>query len=164
LTFGAESRIMKKEKASWKAWIEAWFPAAYEHVYISYLPNKDRHGREFDVEPWETEALKIQARLFRGATSYPARGSYRAMDAEGNIRSGIMLEKTRMIVSFVSETEMTESALAEATNFLKKFGQKTNQESVAFCIDGEMYYLDLSKKTILKQKEKRHGKKKIQSN
>lgn len=75
-----------------------------------------------------------------------------------------MLEKTRMIVSFVSEAEMTESALAEATNFLKKFGHKKNQESVAFCIDGEMYYLDLCKKTILKQKEKRHGKKKIQPN
>ncbi|HCS48207.1 MAG TPA: hypothetical protein DIW61_08125 [Candidatus Aminicenantes bacterium] len=155
---------MKKEKVSWKAWIEAWFPAAYEHVYISYLPNKDRYGREFDVELWETEALKIQARLFRGATSYPARGSYRVIDAEGNIRSGIMLEKTRMIVSFASETELTASALAEATNFLQRFGQKTNQESVAFCIDGEMYYLDLSEKTILRQKEKPHGQKKIQPN
>jgi hypothetical protein len=155
---------MKKEEVSWKAWIRTWFPVAYEHVFISYLPNKDRNGREFDVEPWETEALKIQARLFRGATSYPARGSYRVVDAEGSIRSGILLEKTRMIISFVSETELTASALAEATNFLKRFGQRTNQESVAFCIDGEMCYLDLSKKTILEQKEKRHGKKKVQPN
>ena len=75
-----------------------------------------------------------------------------------------MLEKTRMIVSFVAATELTEPALAEATNFLKKFGQKTNQESVAFCIDGEMYYLDVAEKTMLKKKEKRHGKKKIQPN
>lgn len=150
MTFGAERQIMEQDKTSWKVWIKAWFPASYEHVYISYLPNKDRYGKEFDVEPWETEGLKIQARLFRGATSYPARGSYRVMDTEGNIRSGVMLEKTRMIVSFVSATEMNEPALAEATNFLKRFGQKTNQESVAFCIDGEMYYLDLSKKTFLK--------------
>ena len=150
MTFGAERQIMEQDKTSWKVWIKAWFPASYEHVYISYLPNKDRYGKEFDVEPWETEGLKIQARLFRGATSYPARGSYRVMDTEGNLRSGVMLEKTRMIVSFVSATEMNEPALAEATNFLKRFGQKTNQESVAFCIDGEMYYLDLSKKTFLK--------------
>jgi len=155
---------MEQNKTSWKVWIKAWFPASYEHVYISYLPNKDRYGKEFDVEPWETEGLKIQARLFRGATSYPARGSYRVIGAEGQIRSGIMLEKTRMIVSFVSETKLTASALAEATNYLKRFGQKTDQESVAFCIDGEMYYSDVPQKTIHERKAKRHGKKKVQPN
>ena len=164
MTFGAERQIMGQDKTSWKVWIKAWFPAAYEHIYISFLPNKDRHGREFDVEPWETEALKIQARLFRGATSYPARGSYRVIDAEGNIRSEIMLEKTRMIVSFVSATEMNEPALAQATNFLKSFGQKTDQESVAFCIDGEMYYSEIPQKTLHERKAKRHGKKKVQPN
>jgi hypothetical protein len=75
-----------------------------------------------------------------------------------------MLEKTRMIVSLVSETKLTASALAEATNFLKTFGQKTDQESVAFCIDGEMYYSDVPQKTIHERKAKRHGKKKIQPN
>lgn len=38
---------------------------AHAHVVITYLPNKDKHGKEFDVEPWETEALKLQGRLFR---------------------------------------------------------------------------------------------------
>ncbi|GAG14429.1 unnamed protein product, partial [marine sediment metagenome] len=59
-----------------------WRPGflATVSVFISFLPNSDRHGQAFDVEPWETRALKLQAKLFRGATSYPSRGAYRKSD------------------------------------------------------------------------------------
>lgn len=126
-----------------REWIKEWFQISYDHVFISYLPNKDKLGKEFDVEPWETKALKIQGRLFRGATSYPSRGSYRKIDSKGSITRRVMLEKTRMVVSFITEEEFTENALVEITNFLKKFGRQTNQESVAFVVDGEMYYIDI---------------------
>jgi len=126
-----------------REWIKEWFQINYDHVFISYLPNKDKLGKEFDVEPWETKALKIQGRLFRGATSYPSRGSYRKIDSKGSITRRVMLEKTRMVVSFVTEKEFKENALVEITNFLKDFGRQTNQESVAFVVDGEMYYIDI---------------------
>ena len=58
-------------------------PLSYAHIVIAYLPNKDKDAKEFDVEPWETAALKLQGRLFRGATSYPSRGSYRRSDQAG---------------------------------------------------------------------------------
>ncbi len=131
----------------WKEWIREWFPTInYDHVFISYLPNKDKNELEFDVEPWETKALQIQGKLFRGATSYPSRGSYRKIDSEGAISSGVMLEKTRMVVSFVTKKEFTlQASLKEVTDFLKEFGFKTNQEAVAFVVDGEMYYIDIKK-------------------
>jgi hypothetical protein len=30
-------------------------PVPYAHVIIFYLPNKDMDGKEFDVDPWDTE-------------------------------------------------------------------------------------------------------------
>jgi len=133
----------------WHEWIREWFSLKFDHVLITYIPNKDREGKEFDVEPWELDALELQGRLFHGATSYPSRGSYRSIDTKGNITAEVMVERTRMIVSFVGENDLTKKALAEISDFLKKFGAETNQESVAFVIDGEMFYIDISSKTKL---------------
>jgi hypothetical protein len=84
-------------------------PLAHAHIVITYLPNKDKNGKEFDLEPWETEALKIQGRLFRGATSYPSRGSYRQSDETGKVSDeGVMIERTRMVISFVAEKDFNE--------------------------------------------------------
>lgn len=116
-------------------------PVPYDHVLISFLPNKDRNGEEFDVEPWETEALKLQGRLFGGATSYPGRGSYRRIDERGIITEGlILLEKTRPVESFVKEEDFSIRALEQVLDFMKRFKKETYQESVAVAIDGEMYY------------------------
>ena len=114
----------------------------HAHVVIVYLPNKDKDGSEFDVEPWETEALKIQGRLFRGATSYPSRGSYRQSDETGAVADeSITIERTRMVVSFVAESAFTEEAIKEIGAFLRRFKRATRQDSAALVIDGEMYYL-----------------------
>jgi hypothetical protein len=115
---------------------------AHAHVVITYLPNKDKRGREFDVEPWETEALKLQGRLFRGATSYPSRGSYRQSDETGAVSDdSVMIERTRMVVSFVAEKDFNVEAVKEVGAFMKRFKRRTRQDSVALVIDGEMYYL-----------------------
>lgn len=121
-------------------------PITFDHVFISYLPNKDKEEKKFDVQPWETKALKIQGQLFHGATSYPSRGSYRRIDSKGNITTKVMLEKTRMVTSFVNASDLTEQALKEISDFLKEFGRKTNQESVAYVLDGTMYYIDIKNK------------------
>jgi len=126
-----------------REWIKEWFPVSWDHIFISYLPNKDKKGKRVSIEPWELKALRIQGRLFRGATSYPARGSYRRIDSKGVMTTGVMVEKTRMVVSFVTEREFTQQALVGITDFLKEFGRKTNQETVAFVVDGEMYYIDI---------------------
>jgi hypothetical protein len=117
-------------------------PVPYEHVIIVYLPNKDKDGTEFDVEPWETEVLKLDGRLFRGATSYPSRGSYRKSSASGKtVEEDIMLEQTRMVTSFAREDDFTEAALKEIAAFMRRFKHETNQDAVAMVVDGEMYYL-----------------------
>ncbi len=117
-------------------------PLAYAHVVIAYMPNKDKDGKEFDVEPWETAALKLQGRLFRGATSYPSRGSYRRSDETGTVSDeGVMIEQTRMVVSFVAERDFTEEAIKEMGAFMRRFKRETRQDSVALVVDGEMYYL-----------------------
>jgi hypothetical protein len=128
---------------AWRNWIKEFFPAAYDHIVILYLPNKDRQSIEFDIEPWETKALEIMGLLFGGATSYPSRGSYKKIDAKGNTEADIIKEKTRMVVSFVCEDDFTEQNIRNITDLLKMFGTETNQESVAFVIDGEMYYMYL---------------------
>jgi len=74
-------------------------PVPYRHSLISFLPNKDKNGNKFNVEPWDTEALKLQGRLFRGATSYPGRGSYRQIDEHGKIVEEVRLEQTRVVSS-----------------------------------------------------------------
>lgn len=132
----------------WHKWLAELLisSAAYDHVFISFLPNRDRDGKELDVDPWETKALEIRGSLFRGATSYPSRGSYRKSDGT----SGVMQEKTRMIVSFVGRADLSRDALEEITTFLREFGESTNQETVAFALDGELYYID-----ILREKGRR---------
>ncbi len=127
----------------WRDWIKEWFEVGYDHVFISFLPNKDKDENEFDVEPWETKALELQGRLFRGATSYPSRGSFRRIDDKEVMTTGVMLEQTRMVVSFVTKEELTEQSLEELSGFLKEFGRETAQRSVAFVLDGEMYYIDI---------------------
>lgn len=117
-------------------------PLAHAHIVITYLPNKDKEGKEFDVEPWETEALKVQGRLFRGATSYPSRGSYRQSDETGEVTDeGVMIERTRMVVSFVAEKDFNQEAIKAVGAFMRRFKKQTRQDSVALVIDGEMYYL-----------------------
>jgi hypothetical protein len=134
----------KKVPAKWvELFREIGFSAlAHAHVVITYLPNKGKHGKEFDVEPWETEALKLQGRLFRGATSYPSRGSYRQSDEAGAVSDqSVMIERTRMVVSFVAEKDFNEDAVREVGAFMKRFKRRTRQDSVALVVDGEMYYL-----------------------
>lgn len=91
---------MAKRKVDWLSDL-GLNAVAHAHVVICYLPNKDKDGRAFDVEPRETEALKPRGRLFRGATSYPSRGSYKTSDAQGHVLAHVQLEATRMVVSFV---------------------------------------------------------------
>jgi hypothetical protein len=115
-------------------------PLSHAHVVIAYLPDKDKNAKEFDLEPWETAALKLQGRLFRGATSYPSRGSYRRSDETGAISDeGVMIEQTRMVVSFVAEPDFAEEAIKEMGAFMRRFKRETNQDSVALVVDGEMY-------------------------
>ncbi len=116
----------------------ASLPAA--HILATYLPDHDRAGREFDAEPWETEALRLQGHLFGGATSWPSRGSYRESDADGHVgEERLILEHTRMVVSFVSTEDFSAQALQALADFLKRFKEETGQDSVALVIDGAMY-------------------------
>jgi hypothetical protein len=125
-------------------WIRRWFPLVeFDHIFIAYLPNKDQHEKQFRVTPWETRALKLQGKLFGGATSWPSRGSYRLIGSEGKISTRVMVESTRMVTSFIKERDFTEEALKAATDFLIDFGQKTNQQVVAFVVDDDLYYIPI---------------------
>jgi hypothetical protein len=132
----------KKRTENWAGrW---WFPLVeFDHIFIAYLPNKDQTEKRFNVGPWETKALKLQGKLFGGATSFPARGSYRVSDQKGKITAHVMIENTRMVTSFIAEKEFTEEALKAATDFLVDFGRKTNQQVVAFVADDDLYYIPI---------------------
>ncbi|HOO76715.1 MAG TPA: hypothetical protein PLZ86_03735 [bacterium] len=112
----------------------------FDHILISFLPDRDKEGNKFSNKAWETGALKLQAELFRGATSYPrtipSRGSYRTSEGK------IILEDTKAVLSCVKKEELTPEALKKFSDFLKEFGQKTNQETVAFALDDQMHYID----------------------
>ncbi len=131
---------MAKKKVDWLSGL-GLSAVAYAHVVICYLPNKDKDGRAFDVEPWETEALKLQGRLFRGATSYPSRGSYRTSDAQGRVEAHVQLEATRMVVSFVQEEDYTSEGVGQVVDFLRRFKRRTRQDAAGLVLDGELYYL-----------------------
>ena len=113
----------------------------HDHILISFLPNKDKEGKKISNKTWETRALKLQADLFRGATSYPrtipSRGSYKTSESK------IILEDTKAIVSYVKKDDLTPEALKRFSNFLKDFGKKTKQETVAFALDDQMHYIDI---------------------
>lgn len=119
-------------------WVKEWFPLEFDHVLISYLPNRDMNRKPIPVKPWETRVLKLQGRLFGGATSYPARGSYRRQES-----GEIILEGTKLVTSFVMDKDLTEQALREVTGLLKEFGKRTGQEAVAFLLDGRMHYIPI---------------------
>ena len=128
-------------KATWPKLI-GLDPTPYPHVVILYLPNRDKNGKEFDIETWDQKALELLARLFRGATSYPSRGSYKKIDSDGEFyKETIMIENTRMVVSFVAETDYSLEHLKEVSGFMRQFKAKTSQDTVAIAIDGEMHYL-----------------------
>jgi len=116
----------------------------YDHILISFLPDRDKQGKKFSNKVWETRALKLQAELFRGATSYPqtitSRGSYKTSEGK------ILIEETKAILSYVKEEELTPEALKSFSDFLKDFGKKTKQETVAFALDDQMHYIDIESK------------------
>ena len=120
-------------------------PIDFDHIFISFLPNKDKQGNKIDkkdLRRWETDVLKLQGRFFGGATSYPpfplpSRGSYKTSTGR------VLVEETKAIVSYVQEEELTKEALKAISDFLKKFGKKTNQETVAFALDNQMYYIEI---------------------
>ncbi|MCI0613065.1 hypothetical protein L0244_08750 [bacterium] len=101
-------------------WIKEWFPVEFDHVFISYLPDRDLEGK-----------------LFGGATSYAARGSYRRSDGD------VITEGTKLVTSFVKEIDLTAEALKSITDCLKEFGRATNQENVAFVLDGRMHWIPI---------------------
>ena|SRR3990172_10339136 len=129
---------MGKDKEKIASWIREWFPLEFDHVFIAYLPNRNKKGRPIKIGTWEKKALQLQAGMFGGATSYPASGSYRRRSGKG-----IILEGTKLVTSFVMDKDLTEQALKEVTDFLKEFGKKTDQETVAFVLDGEMYWIEI---------------------
>ena len=113
----------------------------YDHILISFLPDRDKKGKKFSTKIWETRSLKLQAKLFRGATSYPrtilSRGSYKTSEGK------IILEDTKAILSYVKKEELTPEALKIFSDLLKDFGKKTKQETVAFALDDQMHYIDI---------------------
>jgi hypothetical protein len=125
----------------WKTLIEECNRLEYDEIFTAFFPNKDKEENVFDVEPWDTEYLKMMGKLFGGATSYPAKGSYRKIKETGEIEEKVMVEQTRMVVCFIKEIDFSEIALKEVSDFLKRFKSETNQESVAFVIGDAMYFL-----------------------
>lgn len=103
-------------------------------TFSIYVPNKDRHGREFgDQRKWVLEAIQMLTEINGGATAMPpVEGAW--LDDEG----GLLWENPVVIYSFVRPDRFAES-LSRVREFLHRLGRETDQGEIAFEFD-EVFY------------------------
>lgn len=105
-------------------------------LIVVFVPSQDRNGQAIDQDYWVDEVLTTLGRLFRGATAYPrGRGVWR-----DDARGGALLKEEPVIVfSYVAETSLTATALADLYRTLSRMGRQANQGEIGVVIDGKYY-------------------------
>ena len=98
-------------------------------VLSIYLPNKDRHGTEFDASPWIKEAGELLFRIGGGATVMAPQEGVTA-DESG----APMCERTVVVYSYVTDALVGELPALRA--FLHRYGRTTNQREVGVSLAG----------------------------
>ena len=91
-----------------------------------YVPNKDRHGKEFGAQrKWVLEALKLLTELNGGATAMPqVEGTWRSDDAV------VVWENPVVVYSYV-QTDQFVANVARIREFLHRMGRQTDQGEIA---------------------------------
>ena len=79
------------------------------------------------------ETLRTLGRLFRGATAFPpGDGVWRDDERDGQL----VFDRTVMVVSYVSPRVLSDAALRQLGQFLRRMGRDTHQGEVGVMIGG----------------------------
>lgn len=96
-----------------------------------YIPNKDRHGIEFDQRPWVEEAAQILTKIGGGATIMPPTEGWWD-DGQGSI----VKENPVVVYTFINEQEFYDN-LPNLREFAHRMGRKTDQGEIVIEFEGD---------------------------
>lgn len=105
--------------------------------FIMYLPDKNRAGVHINtIEEWVSEACLMLTKINGGATRLaPAKGMWL------NEHSGQLIQETTHIIFSCVRMPSFLKNFGTIRSFIARFGQETDQDSVAVEFEGAMYFL-----------------------
>jgi hypothetical protein len=99
-----------------------------------YVPNKDRHGKEFGTQrKWVLEALALLAELNGGATAMPP-----VEGAWTNETGQLVWEHPVVVYSYLNNDRFLAN-LPRIREFLHRLGRETDQGEIAFEFGTDFY-------------------------
>lgn len=106
-----------------------------------FVPDADRFGSQIDHEKWVTEALRVFASLFGGATALPpSLGAWHDQEAEPKnaeiVAPELIVERTVIVFSLTQPQRITRETLGRLGEFARHFGSQTNQGEVGIYLRG----------------------------
>ena len=103
-----------------------------------YIPNKDRHSREFGCQrKWVLEAASLLATIGGGVTMLPAaEGGWYDPDNDT-----IVWENPILVYTYV-KPDLFVQHLPELRRFLHRLGRETDQGEVVLEFDGDFYRIN----------------------
>jgi hypothetical protein len=109
-------------------------PGISVQCFRLYVPNKDRHGKEFGTQrKWVLEVIELLSELNGGATAMPSvEGTWATEQGE------LVWEHPVVVYSYVDAARFL-SSLPRIRGFLHRLGRETNQGEIAFEFGDEFY-------------------------
>jgi hypothetical protein len=108
--------------------------AISKQVFVVYIPNKDREGREIGTQrKWVLEAIQMLSEINGGATAMPP-----VEGAWFNDENRLIWENPVVVYSFIRPAPFRDH-LPRVRELLHRMGRETNQGEVAFEFDQRFY-------------------------
>ncbi|HEX4519004.1 MAG TPA: hypothetical protein VH063_05420 [Gaiellaceae bacterium] len=104
-----------------------------KEVYVRIV-GKDRHGVAFDKQPWVKEFGLLLIRRFGGGFARDGVGFYAN-------QAGESFDEDTAEMQVFGTREQIAAALREILEFLLRYAETTNQETVFLCINGHAHFL-----------------------
>jgi hypothetical protein len=112
-----------------------------QDIVVLTIPSHDKRNKELPeplVAEWASNAMKLMADLYRGATAYKAFSGIFKTD-EGHY----LLDKPILIESFATvEAIQDRKNLNVLVEFCKRMGKTLEQQSIMLVFGGVMYYIE----------------------
>lgn len=100
-----------------------------------FIPSQTRDGALLDHAIWRTEASRVMADLFGGATAIEGDGAW--CDDERN--RVVKVERVSMVVSFMAKSSWNKESVAQLAKFLHRMGREAQQGEVGLIAGGEYF-------------------------
>ena len=102
-----------------------------------FVPSHTRDSKPIDHEYWRQEAVKTLSELFGGATSVSAFGGWLDVELGGKVKE----EEISIVVSYIAESEWSETNALQLREFLYRMGRETQQGAIGLHVLGR--YLEI---------------------